>query len=173
MKRTFLRILPLAVAVLLATSCSKDENNDNAVVNNGQENVQTKTMPISITVNQKGLSKLTCANGTGVDLQPLFEPGDELGIYIKDGGLLKTLTVAEENITNGGKTAVFEGELDAAGLVDGETELTAKIGTQIDAAITAHLVKMQLDKAVIRRQISYILKMAIQSFWKNKTLILK
>ena len=73
MKRTFLRILPLAVAVLLATSCSKDENNDNAVVNNGQENVQTKTMPISITVNQKGLSKLTCANGTGVDLQPLFE----------------------------------------------------------------------------------------------------
>ena len=73
MKRTFLRILPLAVAVLLATSCSKDENNDNAVVNNGQENVQTKTMPISITVNQKGLSKLICANGTGVDLQPLFE----------------------------------------------------------------------------------------------------
>ena len=66
-----------------------------------------------------------------------MKPGDELGIYIKDGGLLKTLTVAEENITNGGKTAVFEGELDAAGLVDGETELTAKIGTQIDAAITA------------------------------------
>ena len=28
MKKTFLRILPLAVAVLLATSCSKDENNN-------------------------------------------------------------------------------------------------------------------------------------------------
>jgi len=137
MKRTFFRILPLAVAVLLATSCSKDENNDNAVVNNGQETVQAETMPISITVNQKGLSKLSCANGTGVDLQPIFEPGDELGIYIKDGDLLKTLVVAEENITNDGKTAVFEGELDADGLVDGVTELTAKIGTQITEAKTA------------------------------------
>ncbi|MBR4677030.1 MAG: hypothetical protein IKO99_03400 [Bacteroidales bacterium] len=137
MKRTFLRILPLAVAVLLATSCSKDENNDNAVVNNGQETVQTKTLPISITVNQKGLSKLSCTGDMEEDLQPIFEPGDELKIYYKDGGLLKTLVVAEENITNDGKTAVFEGEIVGGGLVDDVTELTAKIGTPITAAVTA------------------------------------
>lgn len=137
MKKTFLRILPLAVAVLLATSCSKDENNDNAVVNNGQENVQTKTMPISITVNQKGLSKLGCTGAIGENLQPIFKAGDKLAIYIKDGGKLKDLEVKEENITNDGKTAIFEGEIVGAGLVDKETVLTAEIGTQIQSAITA------------------------------------
>ncbi|MBR4678490.1 MAG: hypothetical protein IKO99_10870 [Bacteroidales bacterium] len=136
MKRTFLRILPLAVAVLLATSCSKDENNDNAVVNNGQENVQTKTLPISITVNQKSLSKLSCANGTGVDLQPIFVANDQLKIY-KGEDELTTLTVTAENISNGGKTATFEGEIPADGLVEGETKLTAAIGTQITEAQTA------------------------------------
>jgi len=137
MKKTFLRILPLAVAVLLATSCSKDDNNTNEVVNNGQENVQTRTMPISITVNQKGLSKLGCTGAIGENLQPIFKPGDKLAIYIKDGGKLKDLEVKEENITNDGKTAIFEGEIVGAGLVDKETVLTAEIGTQIQSAITA------------------------------------
>jgi len=137
MKRTFLRILPLAAAVLLATSCSKDENNDNAVVNNGQETVQTKTLPISITVNQKGLSKLSCTGDMEEDLQPIFESGDELEIYYKDGGFLKKLEVTEGNISNDGKTATFEGEIVGGGLVDDVTKLTAKIGTPITAAVTA------------------------------------
>ncbi len=137
MEKTFLRILPLAAAVLLATSCSKDENNDNAVVNNGQETVQTKTLPISITVNQKGLSKLSCTGDMEEDLQPIFEPGDELEIYYKDGGFLKTLEVTEGNISNDGKTATFEGEIVGGGLVDDVTKLTAKIGTPITAAVTA------------------------------------
>ncbi|MCR4561060.1 MAG: hypothetical protein K5685_13365 [Bacteroidales bacterium] len=136
MKRTFLRILPLAVAVLLATSCSKDENNDNAVVNNGQETVQTKTLPISITVNQKSLSKLGCTGDMGEALQPIFEAGDKLAIYNGES-LLKELAVTADNISNDGKTATFEGEIDAEGLVDGVTELTAKIGTPITAAQTA------------------------------------
>lgn len=136
MKRTFLRILPLAVAVLLATSCSKDENNDNAVVNNGQETVQTKTLPISITVNQKSLSKLGCTGDMGEALQPIFEAGDKLAIY-NGASLLKELAVTADNISNYGKTATFEGEIDAEGLVDGQTVLTATIGTPIDAAQTA------------------------------------
>lgn len=135
MKRTFLRILPLAVAVLLATSCSKDENNDNAVVNNGQENVQTKTLPISITVNQKGLSKLSCANGTGVDLQPTFETTDKLAIYNGET-FLTDLVIKEGSISEDGKTATFEGKIVADGIADG-TELTAKIGTPLTDAITA------------------------------------
>ena len=137
MKKTFLRILPLAAAVLLATSCSKDENNDNAVVNNGQETVQTKTLPIPITVNQKVLSKLSCTGDMEENLQPIFEHGDELEIYYKDGGFLKTLEVTEGNISNDGKTATFEGEIVGGGLVDDVTELTAKIGTPITAAVTA------------------------------------
>jgi len=136
MKRTFLRILPLAVAVLLATSCSKDENNDNAVVNNGQETVQTKTLPISITVNQKGLSKLSSANGTGVDLQPIFETSDKLAIYNGET-FLTELAIKEGSISQDGKSATFEGEITADGIVDGETILTATIGTQIKEAKTA------------------------------------
>jgi uncharacterized protein YjdB len=136
MKKTFLRILPLAAAVLLATSCSKDENNDNAVVNNGQETVQTKTLPISITVNQKGLSKLSCTGDMGADLQPIFEAGDKLAIY-KGETFVKNLEVTADKISADGKTATFEGEIEAEGLVDGVTELTAKIGTPITAAVTA------------------------------------
>jgi hypothetical protein len=136
MKKTFLRILPLAAAVLLATSCSKDENNDNAVVNNGQETVQTKTLPISITVNQKGLSKLSCTGDMGADLQPIFEAGDKLAIY-KGETFVKNLEVTADKISAGGKTATFEGEISADGLVDGQTVLTAKIGTPITAAVTA------------------------------------
>lgn len=133
MKKTFLRILPLAVAVLLATSCSKDDNNDNAVVNNGQETVQTKTYPISITVNQKGLSKLSCTGAMGEALQPTFEPTDKLSIYNGET-LLKELTPS--TISDDGKTATFEGEIVADGIADG-TELTAKIGTPLTDAITA------------------------------------
>lgn len=136
MKRTFLRILPLAVAVLLATSCSKDENNDNAVVNNGQENVQTKTLPISITVNQKGLSKLSSANITGEALQPIFETSDKLAIY-NGGTFLTELAIKDGTISQDGKTATFEGEITAEGIVEGETILTATIGTQITEAQTA------------------------------------
>lgn len=135
MKRTFLRILPLAVAVLLATSCSKDENNDNAVVNNGQETVQTKTLPISITVNQKSLSKLSCTGDMGEALQPTFEAGDKLAIY-NGASLLKELAVTADNISNDGKTATFEGEIDAEGLSDGDI-LTATIGTPLTGAVTA------------------------------------
>ncbi len=135
MKRTFLRILPLAVAVLLATSCSKDDNNTNEVVNNGQETVQTKTLPISITVNQKGLSKLSCANSTGVDLQPLFETSDKLAIYNGET-FLTDLVIKEGSISQDGKSATFEGEITAEGIVDG-TELIAKIGTPLTDAITA------------------------------------
>ena len=136
MKRTFLRILPLAVAVLLATSCSKDENNDNAVVNNGQENVQTKTLPVLITVNQKGLSKLSSANVTGVALQPIFETSDKLAIYNGET-FLTELAIKEGSISQDGKSATFEGKITADGIVEGETVLTATIGTQITEAQTA------------------------------------
>jgi len=63
MKTSFLRILPLTAAVLLATSCSKDENNDKEIVNNSPENVVIEKnvvkIPFSVKVNQdKTLSKI-------------------------------------------------------------------------------------------------------------------
>ena len=124
----------MAVAVLLATSCSKDNDNATEVVNNGQETVQTKTFPISITVNQKGLSKLTCTGAMGEALQPTFESTDQLAIY-KGETLLKSLTPS--SISADGKTATFEGEIDGNGLVDGQTQLAAKIGTPLTESITA------------------------------------
>ena len=84
MKKVFLRILPLAAAVLLATSCSKDENNDNAVVNDGQETVITKekTVTVSGTASKKaGLSKISCADGTNLT----FDGGEIISIS-GDGG---------------------------------------------------------------------------------------
>ena len=86
MKKVFLRILPLAAAVLLATSCSKDENNDNAVVNDGQETVITteKTVTVSGTASKKaGLSKISCADGKNLT----FDGGEIISISGDDGNI--------------------------------------------------------------------------------------
>jgi hypothetical protein len=95
MKKVFLRILPLAAAVLLATSCSKDENNDNAVVNDGQETVITKekTVTVSGTASKKaGLSKISCENGTDLT----FDGGET--IHIKgDNGQIHGDAILEAN----------------------------------------------------------------------------
>ena len=65
MKRKFLKFLPLATAVLLATSCSKDENKDNNEVVNPENqevvvNDGVKEVPFAITVGKKQkLSKIS------------------------------------------------------------------------------------------------------------------
>ena len=93
MKKTFLRILPLAVAVLFATSCSKDENNDNNVVNNGQENVvvKEKTVSVSGSVNVKsGISKLATSNGTDIT----FDGTEVIDFSDEEGKIHGSTTVA-------------------------------------------------------------------------------
>lgn len=69
MKKTFLRILPVVAAVLLATSCSKDNDNDaNSVVNNNETEQQPTesgyvSIPFSVGIAaDNGLSKITCTN---------------------------------------------------------------------------------------------------------------
>jgi len=75
MKKTFLRILPLMAAVLLASSCGKDDDNSvNPVVNNNEteqqptENVAENeyvTIPFSVGIAaDEGLSKITCESYT-------------------------------------------------------------------------------------------------------------
>ena len=95
MKKVFLRILPLAAAVLLATSCSKDENNDNAVVNDGQETVITKekTVTVSGTASKKaGLSKISCADGTNLT----FDGGEIISISGDEGNIHGDATLAAD-----------------------------------------------------------------------------
>ncbi len=62
MKKSFVKILPIATAVLLWTSCSKDENNE-------QKNVENKNgvveLPVSVKIanaNQNSISKVTFSN---------------------------------------------------------------------------------------------------------------
>ncbi|MCR4559495.1 MAG: hypothetical protein K5685_05400 [Bacteroidales bacterium] len=139
MKRRFLRILPLAVAVLLATSCNKDENNDQEIVNNGTEVVTpentVKTVPFTLKVkNGKGISKVSYADN-GSEVQPSFEVGDKVvisGIGISD----TELTCAE--VENG--VAVFTGDI-ASGIADGTT-LTATVKVNESSDIVSSTTSM-------------------------------
>ena len=134
MKRTFLRILPVAAALLLATSCSKDSDNDTSVAttpgNNlpAQEQVaednQAKTIPFSITVGKdtETLSKATLQDGTTTT--QVFEAGDVL--VLKNG----ETEVAELTLAEGGAgqtTATFSGTLATDGLTSGTTEISVTL----------------------------------------------
>ena len=124
MKRRFLRILPLAVAVLLATSCNKDENNDQEIVNNGTEVVTpenaVKTVPFTLKVkNGKGISKVSYADN-GSEVQPSFVVGDKVVI---SGADISDTELTCEKVENG--VAVFTGDI-ASGIADGTT-LTATV----------------------------------------------
>ncbi|MBR4677976.1 MAG: hypothetical protein IKO99_08230 [Bacteroidales bacterium] len=58
MKKTFLKFLPLTAAVLFATSCSKDENNDEKNIEN-QPKVEKVVIPFSVKVNtSNSISKI-------------------------------------------------------------------------------------------------------------------
>ena len=107
MKTAFLKFLPIIAAVMLATSCSKDDN-DNAPTNgrDGVHTVSTSTIPFSIRVNTgRSLKKMAYENGTEVgSYQPKFEQKDEgnLTMIIKDGDdVIGNLTLDDA------KTATF------------------------------------------------------------------
>ena len=63
MKRTFLKVLPFAAALLLATSCSKDDNNSTDEIVNGGEQIETVTKTVkTLTIKGKvkqSISKVT------------------------------------------------------------------------------------------------------------------
>ncbi len=87
MKKNFLRILPIAAAVLLATSCSKD-NDDNTIVENNaaQEKVEA-VHDFALTVsNGESLSKLSLADELGGNETKAlkYDIGDKLYIALKD-----------------------------------------------------------------------------------------
>ena len=117
MKKHFMKFLPIAAAILLATSCSKDSDGDNNIVVNpdatesAQEVVdnQVKTVPFAITVCQDApsLSKATVEDD-GTNLVQKFESDDVLVITGDGitGSVQLTLTAGA-----GTTSATFEGEI--------------------------------------------------------------
>ena len=132
MKKNFLRILPIAAAVLLATSCSKD-NDDNTIVENNaaQENVGNTVVDnnaaqenveavhdFALTVsNSESLSKVSLATPLGtVGTKYLkFDEGDVLYISFDDPNLKESFTstyykseaLKSADISADGKSATF------------------------------------------------------------------
>ena len=112
MKRTLLTFLPIAAALLLATSCSKDTD-DNIIVNNpapvetqkDASPAEPKTVPFSIDVVPGGsLSKIAYAdNGTTVTVK--FEEADitaGLTMSVTDGTHSTTLTLTAVDVDGKG-----------------------------------------------------------------------
>ncbi len=121
MKRTFIKMLPFVAAVLLATSCSKDSNDDNNVAidpvetQNVASPTESKTISFSITVNKNTLSKASLQE---VGLAQVFEEGDYL--VIENGENPVTLTMEEGGDKQG--TATFSNDkIPADALTKGKT----------------------------------------------------
>ena len=143
MKNILFKMLPMMAAVLLATSCSKDDgseipaapdnNNPNSVtIPETNDLVQTvvdkevPSIPFSITVGKEGnesLSKTYIWN----TLSECFDEGDQLDIVVKNTDITGTLYLVEGN---GKETATFEGTL------KGNDLLTLSNGTFMDATLS-------------------------------------
>jgi uncharacterized protein YjdB len=110
MKRTYLKVMPLAAAVLLATSCSKEDNNSaDEIVNNNQkiENVvsNVKTLTINGKVKQ-GISKITTSDNRyfafegnetftfGQNTDPVY---GSITIYNAGGDFTATINYTDES----------------------------------------------------------------------------
>ncbi|MBO7438754.1 MAG: hypothetical protein J6U21_03640 [Bacteroidales bacterium] len=142
MKRTFIKMLPLVAAVLLATSCSKDSNDDSSVVIDNSVETQNVAspdndgvtiVPLTITVNKDGnsLSKASVdiADGEGgkKTYTQKFIAGDVLVISNSEV-LTSEATFTLRSGGEGKTSATFEGELSVksdATLTKGTTQLNA------------------------------------------------
>ncbi|MEE3448076.1 MAG: hypothetical protein VZQ51_05635 [Bacteroidales bacterium] len=138
MKTSFFRILPLTAAVLLATSCSKDENNDNEVVNNNPANVVIEKsvvkIPFSVKVNQgKTLSKIAYSGSESGVTVSFTEDDVTKGTILNVTGTgieASTLTLEKQ-----GDSYVFTGDIklisedDRASFESGDIILTGSFGT--------------------------------------------
>lgn len=98
MKRTFLKVLPFAAALLLATSCSKDDNNSTDEIVNGGEQIETvtktfKTLTVKGKVN-KSISKVT----TNQDETALAFEGNEVFTFGSEtDNVYGTITILDVN----------------------------------------------------------------------------
>ena len=138
MKTSFFRILPLTAVVLLATSCSKDENNDKEVVNNSPANVVIEKsvvkIPFSVKVNQgKTLSKIAYSGSESSVTVSFTDDDVTKGTILNVTGTgieASTLTLEKQ-----GESYVFKGDINLssdeykASFESGDITLTGSFGT--------------------------------------------
>ena len=137
MHKNFLKILPLAAAVLFATSCSKDENNE-TVENNEVINSETSLeLPFSVTVKTgSSLSKIKCDDDGTTSVTTKFDDKDidngvlmiVKGDYISDGSL--TLTKVNDD-----GVGEFTGKLKFATEDDKSTFLSSSNSIELSATV--------------------------------------
>ena len=120
MKRTFLKFLPIAAAILLATSCSKDNDGDNSVAPAPVETqniaspsesspTESKSVPFSIKVVGGGsLSKIAYADD-GSKVTTKFEESDKgkVVLFVRSTDVTIELTLKKVDAEG---VATFEGE---------------------------------------------------------------
>ncbi|MBO7463571.1 MAG: hypothetical protein J6T96_13335 [Bacteroidales bacterium] len=145
MKKILFKVLPIAAAIVLATSCSKDNEDSNNVINPENNTPtpevvtpKTSSVTMSFKVNTSaGLSKIGIAEDNGnLGVSPKFD-GDEVINFADENNLVTgSVTLTSANLTNDGKTAEFEVtfEGDAENIEkfkNGEITLTATIGSPL------------------------------------------
>ncbi|MBR4678396.1 MAG: hypothetical protein IKO99_10385 [Bacteroidales bacterium] len=118
MKKTFLKFLPLTAAVLLATSCSKDDNNDEKNIEN-QPKVEKVVIPFSVKVNTgNSISKIAYTQGDDVSKFNVSFTDEDVNTIMRitsEGNIEETdLTLVKD-----GDNFVFKGEIT---LAEGKTE---------------------------------------------------
>jgi hypothetical protein len=122
MKKSLLKFLPLAVAVMLATSCSKDENNNSENTPETTEVVNKKgivQIPFSVGIaNAKSLSKVAFSeNGATIN----FENDDveNVKLTVTGEGVSGDLNLVNENGYKFSGTLSVEADKETAFTTDG------------------------------------------------------
>ena len=156
MKKQFLKFLPIAAALLLATSCSKDDDT-NTVIDNEPSNDSEPApvevvaqpeyvkIPFSVKVdNGTKLSKISYSEGEGEKVTRSFtdddvDEGNPLkmtitGEYIESGSTL-TLKTDGDNFFFEGEISVVSGKEDVFNTTG--IDLTGTFGTALTAAATS------------------------------------
>ena len=126
-----MKFLPVAAALLIATSCSKDDDSNATItpgINNTpavEENHAPKPVPFTITVGGKSasLSKAKVVEGEDNSLTQQFTEGDVLIITGDelDKSKQSILTFSSEDVDNG--TAIFTNDGGAARRFQNEVEV--------------------------------------------------
>ena len=132
MKRTFMKFLPIAAAVLLATSCSKDNDSDNSVApapavetQDVASPTESTTVPFSIKVAGGGSLSKVAYKDDGSTVTVKFDATTDAGREMTVTGDGKTTTLKLSKVDAGG-VATFDGVWEGGEPGEGKT-ITATI----------------------------------------------
>jgi len=98
MKRTFLKVLPFAAALLLATSCSKDDNNSTDEIVNGGEQIETVTKTVkTLTIKGKVKQSISKVTTNSDETALAFEANDVFTFGQEGDAVYGTITILDAN----------------------------------------------------------------------------